>query len=354
MQKAHNHRQYVNQALTMTPAKPLRAAASGGWRTSAAERPTPWLPAWQAFVKTVESGSMAGAARQLGCTRAQVSKQVAELEAAFGARLLERSTRRLTLTPAGQVFHQHALAALESVAAAQLAVDNLGDEPHGVLRISATITFGRLYVAPLLPQLARQHPRLSCELLLTDQVVDLADDQIDLALRMTRAPPQDAVVRKLATVERVICAAPAYLAAHGTPGSAAELAEHQTLSFLLTDDNRWHLSSPDGQEHVVPVTSRVRTNNTDCLLALTLAGHGLAILPLYLAAPYLAQQQLRAVLPGHETHTRFGRHLYACYTPSRVRVPKVRALLDVLAAQFEPVPPWARPQPPAAASQSVP
>lgn len=300
----------------------------------------PWLPAWQAFVKTVEAGSMAAAARQLGCTRAQVSKQVAELEAAFGTRLLQRSTRRLALTPAGQVFHQHALAALESVAATQLAVGNLGDEPHGLLRVSATISFGRLHVAPVLTHLAEQYPRLVCELLLTDQLIDLADEHIDLALRMTRSPPQDAVVRKLATLERVICAAPAYLTARGVPRNVADLAGHQTLSFLLSDDHHWHLTTPGGQTHVVPVTSRMHTNNTDCLLDLALAGQGLAILPLYLIAPHLAQQRLRAVLPGHHVDNRFGRQIYACYTPSRARVPKVHAVLDALAARFSPVPPW--------------
>ena len=309
---------------------------------SAAPRAMPWLPSWQAFAKVVEAGSMAGAARLLDCSRAQVSKQVAELEAAFGARLLERSTRRVALTPAGQVFLQHALAALESVAAAELAVGNLGDEPAGLLRVSATLTFGRLYVAPLLPRLAAEHPRLSCELILTDQLVDLADEQIDLALRMTRSPPEDAVVRPLVTLERRICAAPAYLQAHGTPHSVAELAAHQTLSFLLTDGNRWRLTGPDGQAHTVPVTSRVRTNNTDGLLDMALAGHGLAILPTYLIAPHVAAGRLCPVLPGYQAHTPFGDHVYACYTPSRVRVPKVRVLLDALAAQFEPVPPWER------------
>ncbi|WOP14425.1 LysR family transcriptional regulator [Ottowia sp. SB7-C50] len=305
-------------------------------------RAGPWLGSWQAFVKVVEAGSMAGAARALNCTRAQVSKQMAELEAAFGVRLLERSTRRLALTPAGQVFHQHALAALESVAAAELAVGNLGDEPAGVLRVSATLTFGRLYVAPLLPQLAAQHPRLSCELILTDQLVDLAEEQIDLALRMTRSPPEDAVVRRVVTLARGIFAAPAYLAAQDTPLHVADLVAHQTLSYLLTDGNRWRLIGPDGQEHTVPVTSRVRTNNTDGLLDLTLAGHGLAILPTYLTAPHVAAGRLRAVLPGYQPHTPFGDHVYACYTPSRARVPKVRVLLDALAAQFEPVPPWER------------
>ncbi len=253
---------------TPTPLLPGAHSAS----RSAQPRAIPWLASWHAFVKVVEAGSMAAAARLLDCSRAQVSKQVAELEAAFGARLLARSTRRVALTPAGQVFHQHALAALESVAAAELAVGNLGDEPTGVLRVSATLSFGRLYVAPLLPPLAVQYPRLECELILTDQLVDLADEQIDLALRMTRTPPEDAVVRKLCSLERRICAAPAYLDAHGTPQTVAELAAHQTLSYLLTDGNRWRLAGPDGQTHTLTVTSRVRTNNTDGLLDLTLAG----------------------------------------------------------------------------------
>lgn len=302
----------------------------------------PWLPSWQAFVKVVEAGSMAGAARALGCTRAQVSRQMAELEAGFGTRLLERSTRRLALTPAGQVFHQHALAALESVAATQLAVGNLGGEPHGVLRVSATNSFGRLHVAPLLPRLTAQHPRLVCELILTDHVVDLEAGDIDLALRMTRTPPQDAVARKLATLTRGIYAAPSYLQAHSTPASVAELNRHQTLSYLMTEDHRWYLNAPGGEEHVHTSTARVRFNNTDCLLDAVLAGLGLGILPDYLALPHVAAGALRRVLPEMESQQPFGRHLYACYTPSRRRTPKVRALLDMLVAEFEPMPPWAR------------
>lgn len=308
----------------------------------AVERPSPWLPAWQTFVKVAEAGSMAAAARLLGCTRAQVSRQVADLETAFGTRLLERSTRRLALTPAGQVFHQHALAALESVAATQLAVGNLGGEPHGVLRVSATNAFGRLHIAPLLARLAVRHSRLVCELILTDQLVDLEAGGIDLALRMTRTPPQDAVARKLASLSRGIYAAPAYLCAHGVPASVAELNQHQTLSYLMTEEHRWYLLTPDGDEQVHTSTSRLRFNSTDCLLDATLAGLGLAILPSYLAAPHLAAGRLQRVLADVEPNTPFGRHLYACYTPSRRRTPKVRALLEMLVAEFDPLPPWER------------
>ena len=308
---------------------PLRAGSS-------------WLPAWQAFVKAVEAGSMAAAARQLGCTRAQVSKQVAELEGAFGTRLLERSTRRLRPTPAGEIFHHHALAALEAVAATQIAVRNQGETPLGVLRVSATMTFGRLYVAPLLHKVVAEHPGLTGELILSDQVVDLEAEDIDLALRMTRMPPQDAVVRRLATLDRLICASPAYLAAHGTPQSAAELAHHQTLSYLMTEEHRWHLVDSGGEEHVHTATSRLRFNSVDCMVDAALADLGLAIIPIYRAIPHLRDGRLVQVLPEFKTHTQFGSHLYACYTPSRVRIAKVRVMLQALTELLEPVPPWAR------------
>ncbi len=285
---------------------------------------------------------MVAAARALGCTRAQVSKQVADLEVRLGTRLLERSTRRLRPTPDGEVFLQHARQALDSVAAAQIALRHQGDMPNGVLRISATVTFGRTYIAPLLPRLLAEHPQLVCELILTDQLVDLVEDQVDLALRMTRNPPQDAVARRIAAIERGVYAAPAYLAEYGLPGDVHDLVRHQTLSYLLTDEHRWRLQDAAGAEHLLPATSRLRLNSTDCLLEAALAGHGLAILPVYLTAQHVAAGRLRPVLPELQPITPHGNAIYACYTPSRVRSPKVRVLLDALRTLFEPVPPWER------------
>ena len=135
-----------------------------------------WLRSWESFVRIVETGSMAAAARRLDCTRAQISKQVADLEREFGVRLFERSTRKLALTPSGEVFHQHALRALDAISSTEIAVRNLGDTPCGLLRVSASITFGRMYIAPLLPRITAQYPELECELILTDQLVDLVDD----------------------------------------------------------------------------------------------------------------------------------------------------------------------------------
>ena len=138
-----------------------------------------WLNSWESFVKTVETGSMAAAARRLDCTRAQISKQIADLERAFGVRLFERSTRKLSLTPSGEIFHQHALRALDAIHSTEVAVRNMGEAPYGVLRISASITFGRLYIAPLLPKIVAKYPDLNCELVLTDHLVQAIERTAD-------------------------------------------------------------------------------------------------------------------------------------------------------------------------------
>lgn len=301
-----------------------------------------WLPAWHSFVCVVDSGSMAGAARRLGCTRAQVSKQIAELERAFGARLFERSTRRLVLTAAGDVFHRHALHALEAVRGTEIALRNLGEAPRGTLRVSATVSFGRHWIAPLLPEIAAAHPELECELILTDDIVDLVADNIDLALRMTRQPPEDAVARRVVGLRRVICAAPHYLARHGVPETPHDLVRHQCLSYVLRDDKVWSLLDARGNEARVAVSSRIHFNNIECILDAALAGHGVAILPTFMCHRELADGRLRTVLDGYEPNVIFGRDLYACYTPSRVRVPKVKVFLDALARHFQPLPPWER------------
>ncbi len=302
-----------------------------------------WLGSWDSFVKVVEAGSMAAAARRLDCTRAQISKQIGELEREFGVRLFERSTRRLSLTPSGEVFLQHAQRALEAIQSTEVALRNQGDAPRGVLRISASITFGRMYVAPLLPQIVAKYPELSCELVLTDALVDLVEDNIDLALRLTKAPPEDAVARKLVHMKRVICGTPAYFAAHGKPKTPHDLIHHQCFTMLPGEGGQlWRMVDGKGEEIRVPVLSKFAFNNVDCILNAVLGGHGLGMLPTYLCGPDLARGSLVGVLDDYEPLSSVGRYLYACYTPNRVRVPKVRAFLAELEALFDPLPPWGK------------
>ena len=305
-----------------------------------------WLSSWDSFIKVVEAGSMAAAARRLDCTRAQISKQIADLERAFGVRLFERSTRKVSLTPSGEIFHQHARRALEAIHSTEVAVRNMGEAPYGVLRISASITFGRLHIAPLLPKIVAKYPELNCELVLTDNLVDLVDDKIDLALRLTKTPPEDAVARKLVPMKRVICGTPAYFASHGEPRTPHDLSQHQCFSFLqATDRGLWRLIDTDGEEISIPVDSKFHFNNVDCIMDAVLASHGLGMLPTYLCGPELARGTLRSIFNDLEPVSSLGRYLYACYTPNRVRVPKVRVFLDELENLFTPAPPWEQLQP---------
>jgi DNA-binding transcriptional LysR family regulator len=301
-----------------------------------------WLPQWDSFVKVVEEGSMAGAARRLDCTRAQVSRQIGELEQAFGVRLFERSTRRLALTPSGEVFHRHAVNALAAIEGAEVAVRNAVDAPRGLLRVSATINFGRECVAPIIPDVLARYPELDVELVLSDSQVNMAERGIDLALRLLYGPTEDVVSRQLLVLQRIVCAAPAYLAAHGRPQVPADLADHQCFSFVLADDKVWRLTDSKGEEHCVPVNGRYQSNNIGCILDAVRAGHGLAVLPAYMCGADLATGRLVRVLDYYVPQVNYGSKLYACYLPSRARVPKVQVFLAALEAAFTPSPPWER------------
>ena len=179
---------------------------------------------------------------------------------------------------------------------------------------------------------------------LAENIFFVPEDARWAKLQQYAKSPEIGVIidKAMAAIERAIYAAPGYLAVHGAPASVPDLARHTTLSYLLTDDDRWRLQDASGAEHVLPTTCRLRLNSTDALLEAALAGLGLAILPAYLAAPHVAAGRLQRVLPQVQPITPHGNAIYACYTPSRVRSPKVRVLLDALHARFEPLPPWER------------
>lgn len=294
-----------------------------------------WLSSWDSFVKTVETGSMSAAALRLNCTRAQISKQIGDLERNFNTKLFERAHRKLQLTPAGEVFYQQARQTLIAVQNTQVAMQNLGaTEPQGVLRISATVTLGRNYLTPLLPKLTERYPRLQCELILTDQVLDLVEHNLDIALRITRQPPEDVVAKRLGALKRAICATPAYFQCYGIPQTPTDLSQHRCFSYLLLDNYRWHLTDASGYEFHIPIQNRIQFNELSSIFTATLAGEGIAILPRYLCGDALREGLLQEVLSDYTPHLNFGQHLYACYSPSRVRIPKVQIFLSEIEHLF--------------------
>jgi len=287
------------------------------------------------FVRIVQAGSFTGAAKRLGQSPSQLSKQIARLERQLGTRLLHRTTRSLSLTEAGAVYHDHGLRIVEELESSREAVLRLQSEPAGHLRISALPSLSQYVITPLLPALLRRYPALDIEIIVNERVVDLAEDGFDLALRITREPAPGVVARQLTPIHYLLCASPAYLAQRGRPERPADLLGHDLLGYPRSlIPVAWQFADPDA----LPTAPRFRftANNVDALMRLARHDAGIALLPTYAAGDCLASGELVEVLPGSlglDLH-----HLYAIYLPNRFGSPKIRAFLDYLTACLGPAP----------------
>lgn len=306
----------------------------------------------QAFARVVDARGFSGAARLLGTTKSAVSKQVGRLEAQLGARLLQRTTRSVSPTPEGRGVYERALRLLEEAKALEDELAGRQDEPHGVLRLSTSTAFGNLQFTSLMGEFCARHPRLQVVLGLNDRYVDLAEEGFDLVLRLTGRPSPGLVARQLATIRYVLCAAPAYLAQHGEPGTVADLAGHRCLRFgYLQAPERWRFHHAQQGEQEVEVRGALRfesgltVNSSESLRIAALAGMGLAVLPTYAIGRDLRDGRLQALLPHWQPvgGTADAHTLYAVYLPHRQPSPKVRALIDFMLEKLGDTPPWDRP-----------
>lgn len=285
----------------------------------------------ECFIAVADLGSFVKAADALGISKAAVSRTVLELEARLGSRLMQRTTRRLSLTEAGILY----LERCKQIVAALDAADDLlsagASKPSGLLRINAPQTFGVLHLAPLWPIFLDRNPGVSLDITLSDRIVDIIDEGFDLAIRIARLSDSTLVHRKLATTSLHVCASPAYLEQHGTPLHPHELAQHQAISYSYNaSKDDWHFAGPEGPVSV-KVNSRMHVNNGDSCVAAALGGIGVTRQPTFMIDQYLRSGQLVALLDGY-TSPELG--IYAVY-PSRAHLPaKVRAMLDFLSEAF--------------------
>ena len=268
-----------------------------------------------------------------------VTKHVDALEARLGVRLLHRSTRRLTFTEAGRGYLEACGRILAEIEDAEHEASAGQAEPRGLLRMNAPVSFGVLQVAPLLAPFAARCPRVSVELGLTDKVVNLIEESWDLAVRIGTLRDSTLVARRLSPCRTVLCAAPAYLHAHGVPRTVAELSGHNCLGYTLSDRLGWDrwCFGPDGAV-VAAVSGTLRSDNGDALRAAALAGLGLIYQPSFLVADDLRSGRLVALSLDHPTMT-VG-HVYAVFRPDRHLPTKSRAMIEFLAARFGDNPPW--------------
>lgn len=289
-----------------------------------------------AFVAVVDAGSFVRAADALGLSKTAVSRLVSELEARLGARLLHRTTRRLSLTEEGEVFHDRCRQLLDGVAEAEAELSTHTGEVIGRLKVNVPFSFGLLHLAPLWPTFMARHPRVVLDVTLSDRFVDLVDEGYDLAVRIARLPASSLVSRQLTTTRMILCASPQYLREHGTPEQPEDLAAHAVISYtLLATGEQWELQGPDGPVSV-KVSPRMRTNNGDTCCAAALQHQGIIFQPSFMVAEHLASGALVQVLPGYRSAD-VG--VYAIYPTRKHLTPKVRALIDFLAEALRD-PPW--------------
>lgn len=289
------------------------------------------LPDLLVFVKVVENGSFSAAGRALGCTPSAVSRQMARLEQALGSRLLERTTRSLRLTEAGQLAFQHSQAMLES---AQAVLDSAGAhqaEPSGRVRLAMPKAFGRRVIHPLMPAFLARYPKVDVQLLLDDHARDPISDEVDLVVLATDRPPPGLVARPLMPVAQWLCASPEYLARCGEPTQPQALQDHDCLFLGETpDDCVWEFAR-DGQRQRVRVSGRYIVNHSDIRRDAVLRGLGIASLPQFVAADDVRAGRLRRVLADWECipHAYWG-HAYLLYPAHRQLPRKVRVMIDYL------------------------
>jgi DNA-binding transcriptional LysR family regulator len=289
------------------------------------------------FVAVVDAGSFVGAADAIGMSKAAVSRHVAELEQRLGARLLHRTTRRLSLTDDGQLFYARAKDMLAAVDEAESEISSRSGEPSGRLRINAPLSFGVLHLAPLWPRFAQLYPKVSLDIELSDRVVDLVEEGYDLAIRITNLPNSQLVSRQLATTRMIACASPQYLAQHGTPAHPDELAQHEVISYsYFAARDEWTFTAPQETPVVVHTHARIHANNGDTCRAAALEHQGIILQPDFIVSDDLRRGDLVELLPTWRTMT-LGIH--AVY-PSRKHLPiKTRRLVDFLVEAFA-VPEW--------------
>ena len=254
-------------------------------------------PNYALFARVVADGSLSAAGRSLGISPAMVSKRLARLEDRLGVQLLHRTTRRIALTEAGADLHREIAESMVRIGEAEARIREAGRAPAGTLRVSAPTSFGRLHVAPLLPDFLALYPEVRLEIDLSDDYVDLLERQVHVAIRISTAPGAEFIARRIADNRRVLCAAPAYGSAHGLPESVAELRRHR----LIAADGQlpWRLA--DGMRTVeVTGPSFVRTNSSELIRELALGGVGIALRSLWDAGAALADGRLVRILPEWE------------------------------------------------------
>lgn len=291
------------------------------------------------FARVAEAKSFSGAASRIGISKSLVSKEVSKLEKELGARLLNRTTRQLSLTEFGAAFYEHCARVVQEAEEAELLVERLHSNPRGVLKCTAPVAFATLHIARAIPEFRAQYPEVQIDLTVGDRFFELAEEGYDLAIRIARDLPPNMVARPIAPINRVICGTPEYFASHGIPSTPQELTNHDCVVYTHANpDSVWHLSK-NGGDIAVPVRGALTVNDDEVAWQAVRAGLGLSLLPTFIVGDDLQSGRLQAVLAEYLPSER---NLYALYLPNRHLSAKVRVFIDFLLSKFASPPYWDR------------
>jgi DNA-binding transcriptional LysR family regulator len=296
------------------------------------------LGAMEMFVRIVETGNFSAVARELGTTQPTVSKQLTGLEKQLKTRLLNRSTRSLSLTEAGTAYYERCKRIIEEVQDAEGALGRLQSSLTGTLHVNSSITLGQIYLTPLILRFQQEYPELMVELTLNDRYIDLVEEGVDVAVRIGRLTDSSLVARRLGSTRRTLVATPAYLTAHGTPNTPEDLVHHNCLLYAyLSTGNEWTFNGPNGVIRV-RVHGNFKANNGHAIREAVMAGVGVAIAPDWLIHDQLERGEVVAVLPEFATAPL---EINAVYPSARHVSAKVRSFIEFLQTEFKGIPAFA-------------
>ena len=294
--------------------------------------------AMQVFARVVEAGSFAKAAERLGLSTSATSRQVAELEAQLQTRLLNRTTRRVSLTESGRAFYERSVQLLADLAEAEEEASSAAVVPRGTIRLTTSVNFGVRHVAPAIADFLARHGEVRFDVALSDRVVDLVEEGFDLAIRIGPPGADNLVARKLGETRLVPCASPQYLAEHGAPTTPEELARHNCFTYeYVSPRHVWRFRDRSGAERAVRVSGRLHSNNGDLLAEVAARGGGIVFEPAFIVGPEVRAGRLVPLLQEFEP---LPVPIYALYPSRKHLSAKVRRFVEFLAERFAQAQDW--------------
>lgn len=292
-----------------------------------------------AFITVVDRGSFSAAAEQIGIVKSAVSKKVADLEGRLGIKLLNRTTRKLSLTEAGRGFYDRAKQIMHDLSEAESAVASEYAALQGTLKVAAPLSFGLRYLAPAMNEFMAENTGLKLDVDLNDRQVNVVEEGFDVAIRIGKLQDSTLMARKLATIPCYLCASPEYLEIWGEPQKPEDLQQHQGLIYANVGKH-WHFNDQQGREHSVTVPMRMRTNNGDILLSAAIDGLGIVLTPSFIAHKAIQEKRLVPIMADYYVESA---HAYAVYPQTRFLAHRVRKFIDFLSERFSDQPYWDKP-----------